>query len=607
MPIVSIIVPIYNVEKYLRQCLDSVLAQTFSDWEMILVDDGSTDGSGKIADEYKTLDGKIRVIHQMNAGLSGARNTGLAVAKGKYIYFLDSDDYIDDILLEKTIECMESSNAEMLAFNFRFDDKKSGCQTTEIKQGEIIIDSEESLLEYYAKTYMGWSISYCVWNKLYKRNIIESNNLRFEDTKEIFAEDICFNMYYGMYVKKVLLMSDVLMSYRIRQDSIMGKSDSINKIDKLTNLGYKVYWHLKKSGCPQLVIEKFSIIFLNMLVSHYAKVPLKSIKSTLRTVQNQDFLKRMHKEYILNFMYAAKLLGLVRAIDCLQHALHFLLLQNKKQVCYVKFRGGLGNQMFQYAFCKRLEACGCKVYADLSYYNYDGVMPFKLNLAFEDSLLKVRFRKKSIITDGVKKLIYMGICHNEESADSQYEKNLLNNISGGLYIGYWQTEKYFKNIDDKIRNDFQFKYGEEKLRKLSDEIKSKQSVSVHIRRGDYLKAEDIYGGICTKQYYDNAIEKISENVDSPEFYFFSDDIEWVKENYMAPNYHYISSNMFDVYEDWYDLCLMSRCRHNIIANSSFSWWGAWLNENDKKMVIAPKIWCNGEETPDIWCDGWIRL
>ncbi len=114
-------------------------------------------------------------------------------------------------------------------------------------------------------------------------------------------------------------------------------------------------------------------------------------------------------------------------------------------------------------------------------------------------------------------------------------------------------------------------------------------------------------GICTKDYYLRAIEYIRKIEPNSKLIFFSDDLEWVKDNFDIPNAIYCSKNLFEHYEDWYDMYLMSKCRHNIIANSSFSWWGAWLNQNKEKIIVAPSKWIRYAKTPDIWCEGWVSL
>ena len=123
-PAVSIIVPVYNTERFLNRCIDSVLAQTYSDWELLLVDDGSTDSSGSICDEYATQDSRIRVFHKENGGVSSARNLGLDYARGEWITFVDSDDYIAPDMIEKLYETQKRNNADITVCGYRWVDKE---------------------------------------------------------------------------------------------------------------------------------------------------------------------------------------------------------------------------------------------------------------------------------------------------------------------------------------------------------------------------------------------------------------------------------------------------------------------------------------------------
>lgn len=177
-----------------------------------------------------------------------------------------------------------------------------------------------------------------------------------------------------------------------------------------------------------------------------------------------------------------------------------------------------------------------------------------------------------------------------------------------VFVGYWQTEKYFKHIRNELLADFSFKGGDIKFEQLREKIKDNpQYVSVHIRRGDYLQNPEIYGNLAETNYYKKAMKYINSKVNDPVYVYFSDDIQWVKERFDNDTGIFIEASMFEDYCMWYDMCLMSCCSHNIIANSSFSWWGAWLNQNADKIVISPEVWFENKAMQDIWCDGWIRM
>lgn len=177
-------------------------------------------------------------------------------------------------------------------------------------------------------------------------------------------------------------------------------------------------------------------------------------------------------------------------------------------------------------------------------------------------------------------------------------------------MGYWQSERYFKDFEPEIRADFRFR-GE--LAGSDFEIASRigrcQSVSVHVRRGDYLtdvKTTRIFK-VCSLEYYHQAVAHIAEKMSSPYFFVFSDDLQWAAANLRIPfPVEYVRGNQGA--QSHVDMRLMSMCKHQIIANSSFSWWGAWLNEDPDKIVIAPRHWfSNGMDDRDLTPPQWIRL
>lgn len=287
----------------------------------------------------------------------------------------------------------------------------------------------------------------------------------------------------------------------------------------------------------------------------------------------------------------------------------------QEDTCIVAFSGGLGNQMFQYALLKNLEIQGKRVMADLKAYSQFGVMDFQLTDVFRNIKLEpcVENQKQELIEKnfhkigaGKKFVIYSEPF--EYGTTKKADMSLLN-ITGGIICGLHQNYVFPGQIREILLKDFKFSGRENKLKVLHDNIGRKNAVSVHVRRGDYLTENNkwLYGDICTERYYRAAIKYIQKRAGDCILYFFSNDIEWVKKHYNIDNALYIEENMFDSYQDWYDLYLMSICKHNIIANSTFSWWGAWLNQNENKIVVAPKKWINMFEYEDIFPKEWIQI
>lgn len=176
------------------------------------------------------------------------------------------------------------------------------------------------------------------------------------------------------------------------------------------------------------------------------------------------------------------------------------------------------------------------------------------------------------------------------------------------FEGYWQNEGYFKKIRDKILGAYTFpEFTDEKNLQLAERVNTTNAVSCHVRRGDYLKQPNMC--VCTPMYYEHAIAKMNELVNPELYVIFSDDIQWCKENLTG-----LIGNRDVIFVDWNtgehsfrDIQLMAICKHNIIANSSFSWWGAWLNQYENKVVVAPKEFGKFEIKNDPICDSWVRI
>lgn len=237
---VSIIVPVYQVEKYIRQCVDSILGQTFTDFELILVDDGSTDWSGEICDEYAGMDERVVVIHKENGGLSDARNRGMDQMTGNYFMFVDSDDYIAPTMVECLYKSMIDKDADIVACNFLYyfeNDREKDFPTN--AKFEILSGTEVFYIKKNERNYGIWTVA---WNKLYKRETFGKERFRFgkyhED--EFWANDI-----YQMNIK-VLTIPECLYYYRQRNSGIMGKKSIARDFDILEAFQERIFIYLRE-------------------------------------------------------------------------------------------------------------------------------------------------------------------------------------------------------------------------------------------------------------------------------------------------------------------------------------------------------------------------
>lgn len=267
---VSVIVPVYQVEAYLARCIDSILAQTFADFELILVDDGTKDGCPAIMQAYADRDARIRQIHKENGGLSSARNAGLDAAQGEFIAFVDSDDYIAPTLLEDAVRAMDETGAEQALFNYRLvvDGMEQGAYL-DIKDETLDLD-RMGLAKYFYQYWMPYRHGQEAWSKLYRRDVIERHALRFAPNDEIFAEDTLFSAMYLLHTHRIAALSAPYVCYVQRGDSLMGMGKP-RLARRLMTLSVRLWTYAKACG-------RFDEIKNVLPVLCYDKLITKGIK-----------------------------------------------------------------------------------------------------------------------------------------------------------------------------------------------------------------------------------------------------------------------------------------------------------------------------------------
>lgn len=287
-------------------------------------------------------------------------------------------------------------------------------------------------------------------------------------------------------------------------------------------------------------------------------------------------------------------------------------------------RGGLGNQMFQYAIGRRLaEKYGTELLLDVTRFKEDKLREYVLS----DYCIKAKVAEENEICIfneankykrtwmNIKQFIKGRYIPKVREKSLRFDPNILNKGDNIYLLGYWQTEKYFKEIAAILCKEFQLKRKLTKEeQKFENMIKSTpNAVSLHIRRGDYVTDPNAnkHHGVCSLDYYEKAIELMCDKIGKIHkihLFVFSDDLEWSKENLRTK--HPITFIDYRRVDDGHaDMYLMSLCKHHIIANSSFSWWGAWLNSNSHKIVIAPKQWFRSDTLNyrDVVPETWIKI
>ena len=287
--------------------------------------------------------------------------------------------------------------------------------------------------------------------------------------------------------------------------------------------------------------------------------------------------------------------------------------------------GGLGNVMFYYALANAYRQKGVKAFVfvsktNLEHYNYslkevfpnismwgnlngvEKVYYFIIQRIRDFSYKKYKVPHKFLFAP------FTGLYYDQEPV--KFIPSIFENLEENQYlIGHFQSYKFFNEYRDSVLNELQFSIESLSLqtRLMAKNMQLKNSVSIHVRRGDYLNGYyyETLGKICDLDYYKRAISVIKDKVADPHFFIFSDDPSYVADNLKIENATYVDFNRGS--DSWQDMYLMSQCKHNIIANSTFSWWGAWLNTNLNKIVVAPNRWFANMDNDEIVLPEWIRL
>jgi Glycosyl transferase family 11 len=285
--------------------------------------------------------------------------------------------------------------------------------------------------------------------------------------------------------------------------------------------------------------------------------------------------------------------------------------------------GGLGNQMFQYAVARAqsirlntrlcLDITGFEASSIHQGFELKRVFNLDSEIASEDDLRDVLgWQRHSLVRRVVSRSNFTRLKRKNFILEPHFEYwNGIESIPQSCHLsGYWQSERYFLSSVNAIRNDFSFVLPlDNENRDLAARISQVNAVSLHVRRGDYISNPQNTGiyHACSAAYYEAAIKRISQDVTRPHFFVFSDDIEWVKKFLQIQGQiEYISNNKGE--NSYKDMHLMSLCRHHILANSSFSWWGAWLNARPTKIVVAPRKWfVKPVNTKDLLPHAWVQL
>ena len=612
---ISVIVSIYNIQNYLEKSVQSIRNQTYRNLEIILVDDGSTDGSDVLCDKFAENDERIKVIHKKNGGLSSARNAGIKIATGEYIAFVDGDDWIDETMYEDMLCTMKNADADLSVCNYKEISQKG------IRDGstdEVTIFEGREILKVFIREDEKYQIQNAAWNKLYKRSLM--GNLRFPEG--MLFEDIVYTTKLLAKSKRSVYINKAYYNYIFdRSDSIMNSK----KVERLLTDQVPAYEEkgefLLSIGERELFLTHQFFFYKRMLL-HYKDALQKKPEgygSFLGKLQKvickkpvcwEAFDGHSKGEWLrMKLFMISPFLYYIFTASYEKYVVPYKQLKNaeKEPFIVIQLSGGMGNQMFQYALYLQLKALGRQVKIDdkTEYMGRDNARPIRLNVfgikyetpteeemrVLTDSYMDIISRIRRKVT-GRKTAEYREQSPVFDAQVLQKERAYL--------VGCWQSEKYFYDSKELVREAFRFREIplSERMAAYKNSMENSNSVSVHIRRGDYLDVDEVYGGICTKEYYRKAMKKMERVIPNCRFFIFTNDIPWAKEHITGENVTIVEGNNEDT--GYIDMYLMTRCKHYILANSSFSWWGCYLNASKEKKVIAPNRWANGRDYRDIY-------
>jgi len=308
-PLVSVVVPIYNVEAKLCRCIESIIKQTYSNLEIILVDDGSPDNCPQICDDYADKDQRIKVIHKINEGLGYARNTGIENATGKYICFFDSDDYVELTAIAETCSIAEELKADLVCFghieeteNGRIIENRIPTTPKDLFYGDELKNKLIPLtLSHDPATGEDWNLSLSAWSAMFSMEVIRQNNWRFVSERECISEDIYSVLQYYGYSGRVAYIKKALYHY-ISNPLSLSKVYRKDRYERLKILSEKLFELTKKMNQEDMLHDRVKTIFLGLTIGAIKQItasdePLKIKYNAVKEIVCDDYMQNTLSEY----------------------------------------------------------------------------------------------------------------------------------------------------------------------------------------------------------------------------------------------------------------------------------------------------------------------
>lgn len=602
-PLVSFCVITYNSSKYILETLESIKNQIYSNIELIITDDCSSDNTVEICNNW-LIENKSRFERTIllttikNTGVCGNVVRGEKECQGEYFKIIAGDDYLADSYTTKCVEVLkENPDCGFVFTNINYVTEEENNKIE--KQDATLYRSGMMFKELFMLEFWPYTPSWIMSKKI---------ATEFPVNESIWPEDY----YRALRVAEkypIIHIDEYLTYYRRHNNntgigSIKSFKGYVDAIDRFKY--YPLYLERRKDLLKWLSIHAelenplylIKMMFMYQDIRYLKQLIFHKFDKFKKSIKKNEIYKTTKKKVKRQFFA------------------DIVLVFN-----------GLGNQMSQYAFYLAKKENNSNVYC--LYYPSDNIEQhnrFELNKIFNIKLDKgVKYflirklyraylnKDKQDINGKVSRLILKYTSVNfllENFSTHEFNASLLENNTGvTFYWGGWHCEKYFESIKEKLISTYHFSLekNDVKNQQVLLDILNKTSVSIHVRRGDYMskELENVFGNVCDMNYYNQAINYIKERIEYPFFFIFSDDKDWVKNNFNLSNSIVVDSN--SGVDSWKDMYLISKCKHNINANSTFSWWGAWLNNNPEKIVVVPDKFGSNDKIQEVYPETWIKM
>ena len=325
MAAITVIVPVYQAEKYLHKCVKSILSQSFPDFELILVDDGSKDTSGLICDTFARSDTRVKVLHKENGGVSSARNAGLEKCESQYVTFCDSDDYWAPDWLASLYDIGVSADADVVSADIQYVTEEGELlKSSDYEKGSFAIHSEAERTDFLIHRILGFKLGWTVYTRLFKTGIIKEHQIRFCETCENYAEDLCFILEYSLYCNRIETCDCRGYYYVQHQESMMANSMGVIKLNAVNEVSKQFgQRYLSDPGNPGRK-EVFPVIHYLIFSPEYRKISLKedtTLRADIREITDYTWYRTWSQKVFISTEVFRRYVGKRAAQDAVWKAL----------------------------------------------------------------------------------------------------------------------------------------------------------------------------------------------------------------------------------------------------------------------------------------------